>query len=357
MRNLLLCFVFLHVLVSEANAQVCDSVAVCENRCCCGSEVALPAGLLLSHVHRKGEWMFSYRFMNMNMDGIHSGFSAISKNDVYNQYLMAPKSMQSNMHMLMAMYGVSNRFTLMLMGSYNTNTMEMSMFPSDGMNMPGMTVSSDDPSGTTVSSGLGDIKIHALYNLLSSSNHQLIASAGINIPTGTIYYSGATGDLFYPATRLPYSMQLGSGTFDFLPALSYSYKKENLTTGIQLSGAYRAYNNALSYRLGNEAGANVWLAYRWLKFFSSSLRIETMVNDKIQGHDAVLYNYYEPSANPINYGGQRISAYLGSTLQIRSGVLKNNKIGAEYGLPLYQYVNGIQSPAKSMINVYWSLSF
>jgi len=356
MRNLLLCFAFSALLGSEINAQICDST-VCKNSCCCASDVALPAGLMLSHVHHKGEWMVSYRLMSMSMNGIRSGNSSISDNAVFNQYLMAPKSMQMNMHMLMAMYGVNNKLTLMFMANYISNTMKMSMLPVVGMNMPGMDMSTGNFNNPTVSSGLGDIKIYALYNLLNNDYHQLVISAGANIPTGNINYLGAGNNIIYSGSRLPYAMQLGSGTFDVLPGISYLYKKEKLATGIQLSGVERFYNNSLGYHLGNEATANVWFAYRWLSFLSSSLRIETFVNNKIQGNDPYLYYLNEPSANPANYGGQRVALYLGSTWQIRKGILKNNKLGAEYGLPLYQYVNGIQAPVTAMINAYWSITF
>ncbi len=357
MHNLLLCFAFSALLMGSIKAQSPDSTMVCENNCCCAIAVPTPAGLMYSHVHSKGEWMISYRLMNMGMEGLRSGTSTISNNDVFNQYLMSPKNMQSNMHMLMAMYGVNSRLTLMLMANYISNSMEMLMFPGSGMNMPGMTVSPTESASTSVSSGFGDFKVHALYHLLSSKKHQLILSAGVNIPTGNIHYLGASDDMMYSHKRMPYSMQLGSGSFDALPAIGYSYRKEELAAGVQLSGVYRMYHNQLGYRLGNEATANLWFAYRWLKLWSSSLRIETGMNDKIQGNDPLLYYYYEPSANPNNYGGQRTLLYMGTTVQINKGFLKNNKIGAEYGFPLYQRVNGIQAPVKSMINVYWSLNF
>ena len=75
MRFSIVClFLFISIHSAEIMAQQ-DSSQICESSCC-NNEVALPAGVMLGHVHSKGEWMLSYRYMNMAMKGIYQGNSS-----------------------------------------------------------------------------------------------------------------------------------------------------------------------------------------------------------------------------------------------------------------------------------------
>ncbi|MBP9924104.1 MAG: hypothetical protein KBF92_09760, partial [Bacteroidia bacterium] len=88
---------------------------------------ASPAGVMISHAHPKGGWMFNYSFMHMNMGGNFKGNEKISNEEIFNSYLMAGTSMKMDMHMLMAMHGITGRFTIMVMANYVSNSMDMTM--------------------------------------------------------------------------------------------------------------------------------------------------------------------------------------------------------------------------------------
>ncbi len=333
---------------------VCDTAMTCDAVCCCNTGVAAPAGVMLSHVNGEKEWMLSYRFMNSAAEGLLSGSAKVDNNSVFNTYLMLPSQSQMNMHMFMVMYGVSSKLTLMTMFNYNDMAMEMAMFSADQEHNH-----SADPSKNNVmqTSGIGDIKVQALYNVLTSKKQQLIVSMGASLPVGSIVLKGISNDVAYANSRLPYAMQLGSGTVDLLPGLSYLYYTNKWAAGSQITGAVRTYNNSVGYHLGNEISVQGWMAYKWLKFLSTSVRAEFCAANKISGKDALLYDHYEPSANPDNYGGQRASVYIGSAWQINSGVFKNNSLSIEYGLPFYQNVNGIQSKITSNLYASWAFTF
>ena len=332
----------------ETNAQG-DSSKVCESNCCCSKEVALPAGVMLGHIHAKGEWMLSYRYMNMTSEGLQNGASAVSNDEVFKSYLMVPEEMHMNMHMVMAMYGLSNRLTLMAMFHYNNNIMHMQMFGEGQNHTHGVTQSA--PNHDMHSMGLGDIKLYGIYALLNQSKHKLMLNAGLSIPTGSVALNNDNGK------RLPYMMQMGSGTFDLLPGISYLYHQRTSTFGVQGNANIRLGYNASGYSWGNELSFNSWYAYRWLHFLSSSLRAEFIASEAIYGHDPLLYKYVEPSANASNYGGQRASVFAGTVWQPLSGTLKNWQLAAEVGLPLYQNFNGIQAPTKLMINANLNVTF
>jgi hypothetical protein len=270
---------------------------------------------------------------------------------------MAPDQMHMDMHMLMGMYGITSRITTMLMLNYNVSSMSMDMFTASAHHHNGAASTSTSTLHEMKTSGMGDVKLHLLYSMIRKVNHQLIIGAGVNIPTGSIGLKGDADDPMYPGERLPYSMQMGSGTFDLLPSLTYTYQKNKITFSAQCSGIYRTQYNSVGYSLGNQLTANTWMAYQWLRFMSTSLRMEAGATGKIDGYDPTLYYYDELSANPNNYGGKRLSCYAGTIFQFKNGFVKNHRLGIEYGIPLYESLNGTQMKLKQTIYASWAYSF
>jgi hypothetical protein len=77
------------------------------------------------HTHAAGGWMLSYRYMNMQMDGMRRGTDRVSSNKIFaDDYAVSPEQMTMEMHMLGGMYAVNNRLTLMLMAHYIEKTMD-----------------------------------------------------------------------------------------------------------------------------------------------------------------------------------------------------------------------------------------
>lgn len=332
-----------------------DSLQQCSTHSCCCKNDPTPAGIMISHIHPKKEWMIAYKYMQMGMTELMQGSQSISKEQVFTNYLMAPDHMRMDMHMLMGMYGLTHKLTMMGMLNYNTASMEMGMFTTGGHHHAG----SEGASGGHLmeTSGLGDIKLYALYSPLNKGRHQFLLSAGISIPTGSIAQKGNNGDMLYPGMRLPYAMQLGSGTYDVLPCINYLYQPGKFAISAQVSGTVRTGNNANGYRLGNEITANTWFAYQWLKCLSSSLRIEGSQSGAVSGSDKQLYRYNEPSANAANYGGKRVTCYVGSVFRLKKGLLNTTSLGVEYGMPVYQDWNGIQMKLQHSVNASVSVGF
>ncbi len=347
-RKIILLFALCYSCCIHVQAQ--GDTLVCEKSCCCSSDPT-PSGVMISHVHEKGQWMISYRFMNMNMKGVNAGSEHIDQAKVFIGYLMAPEKMRMDMHMMMGMYGLSSRVTVMAMVNYLSVSMNMVMFGGGGHNH----YSADGNSAS--SHGIGDSKAFVLYGLINTPRTQLILNAGLGLPTGNIFVKGSSYDIIYPDERLPYAMQLGSGSFEVLPGLTYLFQVRKITTSIQVSGNIRTNYNEVGYKLGNELMSNTWLAYRWTKSFSSSIRIETAIAEQIKGMDPYLYHFTEPAANPSNYGGKHVFGYLGSVYQIKKGHLNGMKIAAEYGVPVYNIFNGLQMGVKNAVNVSLSYTF
>ena len=305
---------------------------------------ASPVGVMISHGHPKGGWMFSYSYMNMAMKNNYSGSKKLTDEVIWNNYIFSPQSMQMNMHMLMGMYGLTGRLSLMLMANYIKSNMEVAL-------PPGTELSHNHNGGSSSSmestihkhsiSGMSDCKFWTLYKLHNGPGSALVLSVGVNFPTGSIHIPAGEHAL-YEGERHTYMMQLGTGTYDFLPGITFLKRKNKLSWSAQLAGTLRPFTNALGYRYGNDLTLNFWTAYQLKSFMSVSLRAEAYEAESIKGRDPKIYSIIEPDANPKNYGGQRASTYVGLNFYINKTFLKESKLGIEAGIPIYQNLNGPQ---------------
>ena len=335
------------IVVSQETTESCDVSCHCIRN-------LTPAGVMISHVHPKNEWMLSYRYMQMGMGTPIQGRSAISELNVYTNYLGYTPSMRMDMHMVMGMVGITNRFTAMVMFNYLANSMPMNMM--SGHSHHGMTMSTDAHMDMHTN-GLGDTKLHALYGIVKNTTTQVVASLGVSLPTGSIQLKGLNNDMFYAGNRLPYMMQLGSGTVDALPGVTFVTQHENLTYSAQVQGIVRLNTNKVGYQFGDEINATTWLGYNWWKGFGSSLRLEGSWVGTLRGSDSSMYFYNEIASNPQNYGGVRLQGLAGLSYQFEEGFIANHRFAIEYGLPLYQKANGIQNKLNQTWMASWSYSF
>ena len=348
-----LCLVFFLCLTQWVISQ--EDTASCDLSCHCIRNVT-PAGVMISHVHPKNEWMVSYRYMQMGMGTPIQGSTSISELDVYNTYLAYSPLMRMDMHMVMGMVGISDRLTAMVMVNYLSNSMSMNMLSGHMHTMPGMSMSTDTHMEMNTN-GLGDTKLHALYGIIKTNATQLVLSVGTSLPTGSMQQKGLSDDMFYAGSRLPYMMQLGSGTWDALPGITFVTQKSKWAFSGQIQGIVRLNKNKIGYRFGNEVSATTWLGYNWWKGFGSSVRLEGTWAEKIEGLDNTIYAYNEIAANTNNYGGTRLQGLVGLSYQFEEGFVTDHRLAVEYGLPIYQQLNGIQNKSNQTWMASWSYSF
>lgn len=359
-QRLFLLLVLMHLFVYQqaqedtAHNGACCTIKTCFE--CCRPDAYAPAGVMTDHVHPKGEFSLAYSAMFMNMNGNLAGSTPQSDESIFNSYVMTPHSMQMQMHMLMPMYGITNRFTVMGMFSFIRNDMSMRMQPAESMgNMPGMT--NIDMPTSMATSGITDTKLYFLYNLLGDCQHRLVLSAGISFPTGSIIAKGPT--LQAQQDVLPYPMQLGSGTYDALPGLVYVGQTARWSFGSALSASLRSGYNLRGYRLGNECAFSPWLAYKVCGWGSLSLRGEAFRQESIKGYDAQINqsSLNDPSANAFNSGRTKMSLLAGFNFYLTGKHLNDTRVLLEAGMPLWQNVNGVQMGAKAILNVRVQYSF
>ncbi len=296
-----------------------------------------PISVMGDHVHGEGEWMFSYRYMYMNMEDLMIGSNDATFEDALANYMVTPTKMPMNMHMLGTMYAPSDKITLMAM--VNVTTMEM-----DHITRMGGTF-------TTKSSGFGDTKISAFYKILDKKRQVVHVRLGLSIPTGSITEADVTPASTPNTTELPYPMQIGSGTYDPTLHITYLFQGPIFSYGGQLSGVFRLGENDRKYTLGNRFAINNWFGFKLSNWFSLEATLGHIWVGDIGGVDPNLNPMMVITADTANSGGTILNSGLGFNLYAPSGTFKNFRFGFEFGYPLYQKLNGIQLKNKETVTM------
>ena len=133
--------------------------------------------------------------------------------------------------------------------------------------------------------------------------------AGVGFPVGRRDF---TGEALLPngmtrEVRLPYAMQLGSGTWDAMPGIVVQTKRGKASVGGQLRARVRSGENAEGYRLGNDFLATAWAMSQPIPAAALTARLHLDQLGGIEGQDAMIGGPV-PTADPANYGGSRLGA-------------------------------------------------
>ena len=303
-----------------------------------------PIGVMGDHTHKQGEVMFSYRYMFMKMDGLRDGTDDLSTGDVLEQFMVTPTDMDVQMHMFGAMYAVTNKLTLMGMIPYIKKSMNH--------------VTRMGGRFKTQSEGFGDFKLTGLYKIMDwGNNNNLILNFGLSFPTGSIDEKDRTP--MGPNQQLPYPMQLGSGTWDLLPGVTYNGRVSNVNWGGQARGVVRLGENDRDYTLGDRLNLTAWTAYNINYWLSGSFRLDWAFWGNIEGADPSLNPTVVPTADPERQGGNRLDALIGINFvnQLGPKLLRGQRLAVEFGLPLYQDLNGPQLETDWVLLLGWQYAF
>lgn len=301
-----------------------------------------PIGVMGDHMHKKNEWMVSYRFMTMEMEGNRSGSSSISPEEIVTTVLnpnpmpptlrVVPTKMTMDMHMFGAMYAPSDDFTLMVMANYLEKEM-------DHITFQGMMGTNRLGTFTTKSEGFGDVKVSGLMSVVDSPKHKVHLNLGLSLPTGSITKKDTvlTPMNMRVKLRLPYGMQLGSGTYDLLPGITYQTYQGKWNLGAQYMATIRTGENDEDYTLGDEHKVSGWASYALQHNLSASARLAYLDVSNIDGADPKIAAPVQ-TADPDNYGKKRLDLSVGLNWAHQAG----HRLALEVGAPIYQHLDGPQ---------------
>ena len=295
-----------------------------------------------AHTHPAGQKMLGYDFMFMDMSGHLSGTRDVSESEILKSFPSASTGMTVEEHMLEVMYAPTNELTLMAM--LPIKHIEMDMVMHGGIHF------------TEHSGGIGDLQVLALYTLLGSvtKGHRLILNAGMSFPTGSI---DEKNTIFGETFKLEYPMQLGSGTYDLRPGLTYLGESKKWAWGAEALTALRFGRNDDGYRLGNEYNLTGWVGYAVTDWFAPSLRINGRIWGNVHGADPNIDPTVDPEGDPHRQGGRRVDLLMGMNFFAPRGILKGTRVMVEAGLPVYENLDGPQLSTRWLFSAGVTYSF
>ncbi|MDP3331354.1 MAG: DUF3570 domain-containing protein [Methylococcaceae bacterium] len=342
----------------------------------------LPAGVMFGHVMTTpGDIMVGYRYMYSRQDGrmLHENEFAADQDIVSKGCNLepgltcrtSPAFMNMHMHMLDIMYAPTSWLNLMVMPQFMDMDMKV-------RSLGGVTpdVNRDHLHGGHETGGVGDTGLYAMFKLYQGAGHDINMGVGVTAPTGTVdiklkrMHSKDEGYIHY-------GMQLGSGTWDFKPSITYTGKVDDWSWGAQVNGTKRLENrNQAGFAFGDQLQSTAWGSYSLFNWLSASVRGIYTVQGAVQhqfnavigdtseeGGDATLadmgdVNPKEGSMdNPKNYGGRYWDVGFGLNATIPSGSLAGNTFSVEWLQPVEDDVNGYQLERNGTLNATWSYGF
>ena len=317
----------------------------------------LPAGIMYGHMmNTPGDIMVGYRYMYANQTGdMFHGSNAVNDASLLhlacgsNECASRPREMSMNMHMLDIMYAPTDWLNLMLM----PQIMDMNMSLSE---IPGSSVENEHGSGHS-SGDLGDTIMAGMIKVYDAPGHHVHLGLGVSAPTGDVEVTMDGKDP--PTSELQdYGMQLGSGTWDFRPSLTYTGVFEKWSWGVQLSGIKRMQDeNRVGYALGDAFQSTAWGSYQVLDWLSASIRGIYTEQGAIKGQFNRAHSVSSTVDYPSNYGGRFGDVGFGLNITIPEGPLTGHNLSVEWVQPVADNYNGYQLEREGSLNATWTFAF
>jgi hypothetical protein len=330
--------------------------------------VHAPSGVMFDHMlSTAGDMMVGYRYVygSQSGDTLH-GSSSVSDPTLAangcspNPCYLKPGSMSMNMHMLDLMYAPTDWLTLMLMPQFVSMSMTMNdlyqEYDPNTHPMMGDMLSHHIQSGHQTG-GIGDLGMYALFKLYDNGVHHLHITTGLSAPTGNANLQ-LNRNHKIDGGYIDYGMQLGSGTWDFKPSLTYTGQWQQLSWGAQSSGTVRMENrNESGYALGDQFQSTAWGSFHFTHWLSASVRGLFTSQGAVKNQYNGLVNQYGPMDYTANYGGNYWDVGFGLSATVPSGDLAGNRISVEWLQPVQDNVNGYQLERDGNLAATWSLAF
>ena len=271
-----------------------------------------PAGVMYAHMIGKAEdFMVSYQSMWSNQSGpVLSGSKSATDAAIVSNGCgsipcsMAPQDMSTHMHMLDSMYAPTDSVNLML--TLQFMDMDMTMTALEGSISGGGGAHDHGGHTSETTAGVGDTWISALFRLLDRPEHEVHLGLALSIPTGAVDKKMSDGQF------MEYGMQLGSGTWDVQPSVTYNGLRERWFWGAQVSATIRTQSvNNSGYSLGNVFQATGWTGFRFAEWLSGTVRGVYTTQGTINGQFNGPSMQMSPADFPQNYGGRFWDVGLG----------------------------------------------
>jgi hypothetical protein len=301
-----------------------------------------PAGVMDLHCPMDREWMVSLTTSYTRYEGLRDHAHRVSTDEALGLgYAQVPQSMDMTMVMLDAMYAASDTLTLEASLPWISNSMRMRTNLGEEFTMD--------------SSGIGDAQVGANVVVWQHADQKVSVGLGLSMPSGSITETG--GMPGQPATQMEYAMQLGSGTWDFVPRADWRMHTDAFDYGISLSGVVHNGHNDRDYALGDRFEGSAWGTQDWSPTWAGTLRLSVSSWSNVRGADPALDPMMSPTNDPGKQGGERVDAAVGVNWLPFEGELSGSVVGLEIGAPLSQNLDGPQLSEDWFASLHIGFSF
>ena len=294
-------------------------------------EMQPPIGVFGEEVHARGDVKLSYRIHRESFEDLMQGQDRVSGSTVAAAYPggSIPTAFTSTSHIVELMWKPIDELTVLVTLPFIEKQLDQ------------VEVATGQGYSLSVG-GFGDVVFSALYRVHVSNGRRIHLNLGLSLPSGSTREAMTNPFSGGALERLPYLMQLGSGTLALEPGVTYNQNWKNFYWGAQMSGILQAGTNSEGYKRGNEYNLIGWLGTRMTPFWGASLRLSWLQSFDPSGEDGLLNPALSPLADTMAMGGRRLDVFLGTDVYTIGGFFRGMRLSIEAGLPVYQDLAGPQ---------------
>jgi hypothetical protein len=294
-----------------------------------------PIGVRLAESLEGNRLRLAYSFEQLRYRELLSGSrdrtSSQARNEYNPPYEQTPKALDVSVHTFELAYAPHPRLTLVLEVPFLEKELRR--------------IDAAGRSRRDRSDGVGDIRFSIIIPFIRKGRETSQIHLGFDAPTGSIRRGGDQG-------RLPYDNQIGNGSWDLEWGWTYRGELDYFSWGAQLLGNHPVDTNGLHYREGSRFEASMWSGLRIVSGLSASLRFSVEKRNNIHGRDRNLDIVADgPSSNDKKRGGFHFDVYPGIALEIPG--LDRQRLAVEFGLPIYQNLDGPQLSRDWSVKAGW----
>jgi hypothetical protein len=268
------------------------------------------------------------------MAGQGVGTDSLPVGQVLNFFDVVQEEMVTQAVALDLLWGVTSHLTLSATGTFGKKRMD-NLSPVEGQ-------SSVFLFYQTEATGLEDVRVNAIYNVFEGRSMRVHVQGGVSVPVGSIDTDDETPFSGSGSEQLPYRQQLGSGTVDLLPGVTFNIQNEKASLGLQGTATIRLGENDRGWTLGNHYEGNIWAGFPFTDWASASLGARYSNWGNVDGFDDDLNPNESPAHNTLTQAGWRVDLPVGLNLVMPPGRFGGNRFGLEFLIPIHQNLEGPQ---------------
>jgi len=316
-------------------------------------------GVEIEDIQDEKRWFLSYEFRYLDIGRYQSGTDKLTFDEV--QFL--PGETRTNSNYPIVPTFIEQKVHAFSLGREITDEMSISVtVPYVMQQTKHISFIAGFEEFEIESSDVGDISLLGQYRFLRAASSHASFGLGISFPVGSIKEIGDTprggaGTL----EQLPYTMQIGSGTYDFIANLAYEKDTGQWALGIKGSATLRTGKNDSNYRLGNNYGIELTTRFKGWSLIRPGLNVSLRTTEAIHGRDesllipGVAFPFGASITDPANFGGEK--AKLGGNIRVCLQDACTINLNVRAAFPFYQNLNGIQPRERFSVSTALNYSF